>query len=190
MLETSKIREISEATNALSWLRLHYEEIVVRLYSCQCKASTMLRDPTKSTGDAWEVVRSGLAKARLSTGRLDDQHELWQRAEDLVHIIANDDSQSRANLDPGSPPSLGDRSGSASMFKPLDILLVFLSKYFIRKSRADKSPCLPMHTWHAVKSRRSLSFFGSGSRVGLSDNPESGRPSRVRRGQWRRSERG
>lgn len=112
MLETKESREVSEAADALSWLRLHYEEIVVRLYSCQCKASIMLRDPTKSTGDAWDVVRQGLAEARSSTGLLDGEHELWRKAEDLVESIANEGGQGRGVLDQGAPSSVENRSGS------------------------------------------------------------------------------
>ncbi|CAM9851512.1 unnamed protein product [Scytosiphon promiscuus] len=110
MLDASKHRQVSEATDALSWLRLHYEEIAVRLYSCQCKASIMLRDPTKSTGDAWNIVRSSLEEARSSRGSLDGEDELWRKAEDLVKTIADEDSQTRTNSDPGAPLSLENRT--------------------------------------------------------------------------------
>lgn len=106
--------EVAAAAEALSSLRLHYEEILVRLYSCQSNANSIVRDPAKSTADLWEVVRRGLADARLSTGPLDGDHELWQKAEHLVKCNSNDGGQSGADLNLGASSS-ETHSGAAQI---------------------------------------------------------------------------
>eukprot|EP00752_Nemacystus_decipiens_P017564 g15739.t1 len=97
--------KVAAAAEALSSLRLHYEEILVRLYSCQSNANSIVRDPAKSTEDLWEVLRRGLADARLSTGPLNCDHELWQKAEHLVKCITNDGGRSEADFNPGASTS-------------------------------------------------------------------------------------
>ena len=87
----------------------------MRLYSCQSNADRMVRDPAKSTADLWEVVRRGLADARLSAGGLDCDHELWQKAERLVKCNANDGGQIEADLNSGTPSS-ENNSGAAQIF--------------------------------------------------------------------------
>lgn len=108
--------EVAAAAEALCSLRLHYEEILVRLYSCQSNANSIVRDPAKSTADLWEVVRRGLADARSSTGPLNCDHELWQKAEHLVKCNADDGGQSEADLNPGTSSS-ENHSGATQMFR-------------------------------------------------------------------------
>lgn len=103
--------EVAAAAEALSSLRLHYEEILVRLYSCQSNAHSIVRDPAKSTADLWEVVRQGLADVRLSTGPLNCDHELWRKAEHRVQYNANDGGQREADLNRGASSS-GNDSGA------------------------------------------------------------------------------
>lgn len=107
--------EVAAAAEAISSLRLHYEEIVVRLFSCQSNTNSILRDPTKSLAHLWGVVRRDLADARLSTGPLNYDHELWQKAEHLVKCNANDD-QREADLNPGASSS-ENLSGAAQIVR-------------------------------------------------------------------------
>lgn len=86
----------------------------MRLYSCQNNASSVVRDPAKSTADLWEVVRQGLADARMSTGPLNRDHELWQKAEHLVKCNTNDGGQGEADLNPGASTS-DNPSGAAQI---------------------------------------------------------------------------
>ncbi|CAM9515573.1 unnamed protein product [Ectocarpus sp. 12 AP-2014] len=102
---TSASGEMTAAAEAISSLRLHYEEIVVRLYSCQSNASSLLRGPSKSAADAWEALRQGLAEARLSTGPLNCDQNLWQKAEDLVETMAKEVDETGAALESGKSPS-------------------------------------------------------------------------------------
>lgn len=108
--------EVAAAAEALSSLRLHYEEILVRLYSCQSNANSIVRDPAKSTVDLWEAVRRGLADARLSTGPLSCDHELWQKAGHLVKCNTNDSGHSEADLNLGASTS-ENHSGAAQLFR-------------------------------------------------------------------------
>lgn len=112
---TSASGEMTAAAEAISSLRLHYEEIVVRLYSCQSNASSLLRDPSKSAADAWEAVRQGLAEARLSTGPLNCDQNLWRKAEDLVETMANEIGETGAALESGKSPTENNNPGSCVM---------------------------------------------------------------------------
>lgn len=120
---TNASGEMTAAAEAISSLRLHYEEIVVRLYSCQSNASSLLRDPSKSAADAWEAVRQGLAEARLSTGPLncDDDQNLWRKAEDLVETMANKAGETGAALASGKSPSSEDNNPGACVTHAVDV---------------------------------------------------------------------
>ncbi|CAM9346800.1 unnamed protein product [Pylaiella littoralis] len=101
----SSSSEISAAAEALSSLRLHYEEALVRLYSCQSNAISVMRDPSKNTADFWGNLRQGLADARSATEALSCDNKLWRKAEDLVESNANGDNRSGADLGLGVPSS-------------------------------------------------------------------------------------
>lgn len=83
--------DIPAVAESLSALRLHFEETVVRLYSCQRSVSTILRDPAASSEEAWEGVRHELADALESTRTGGTDEELWRKAEQLV------DSKTKGN---------------------------------------------------------------------------------------------
>lgn len=120
---------MTAAAEAISSLRLHYEEIVVRLYSCQSNAISLLRDPSKSAADAWEAVRQGLAEARLSTGPLNCDQNLWQKAEDLVETMANEVGETGAALEPGKSPSSEKNDPGACVMHPVDVWLLVLMHF-------------------------------------------------------------
>lgn len=88
--------EIASIAEALSSLRLHYEETVVRLYSCQSDVSDMLRDPASSAADAWDVVHTGLTDARIAMEACDK--EQWRKAEDLVGALSTMRPKSSSTL--------------------------------------------------------------------------------------------
>lgn len=110
--EPSASGEISSAAEALSALRLHYEETVVRLYSCQCSASTMLRDPATSKADAWKVIHHELADAKVSTESVNCNSELWRKAEQLVGSLAKEDGDDGTDLGVGASPDSGHPLGT------------------------------------------------------------------------------
>ena len=110
--EPSATGEIPSAAEALSALRLHYEETVVRLYSCQCSASTMLRDPTTSKADAWKVIHHELVDAKLSTESVNCNSELWRKAEELVGFLAQEDGEDGADLGLGASTGSEHPSGT------------------------------------------------------------------------------
>lgn len=85
--------EVAVAADALSSLRLHYEETIVRLFSCQRSVSAILRDPASSRADTWEVVRRDLADARA----LDCGDALWRNVEQLVGSLATEGERSGAD---------------------------------------------------------------------------------------------
>lgn len=74
-----------------------------------------MRDPAKNTTEFWEVIRQGLADARLSTEALNCDDELWRKAEDVVKSNADWDGQSGADLSQGASSS--ENHSGAQMFK-------------------------------------------------------------------------
>lgn len=124
--ETSASRDIASAAEALSELRLHYEEAVVRLYSCQSSASTMLRDPTTSKADAWKVIHQELADAKMSTESVNCNSEVWRKAEELVGSLAKEDGEDGAEL--GVDASTGPEPPSGTIQRPFGVLLFFIAQ--------------------------------------------------------------
>lgn len=84
----------------------------MRLYSCQCSASTMLRDPATSKADAWKVIHHELVDAKLSTESVNCSSELWRKAEELVGSLAQEDGEDRADLGLGASPGSEHPSGT------------------------------------------------------------------------------
>lgn len=97
--------QVAAVAETLSSLRLQYEEIVVRLYSCQSNVSKIMRDPANDTADLWEAVHQGLLDARLLTEPLSSDNELWRTAEHLVESNTNKGGFGGPNLDPSASAS-------------------------------------------------------------------------------------
>lgn len=108
--------DVAATAVTLSSLRLQYEEAVVRLYSCQSGVSAILRDPTNSTAEGWEVVRRELCDARVATGATSGSDELWGKAERLITSLAKADGAIGADLIPDASPSSVNASGVYIMF--------------------------------------------------------------------------
>lgn len=106
--EPDSRRDIEATAEALSALRLHYEDVLVRLYFCQRDVSFMLRDPARRNEDGWIAVREGLAQARAAIESPDrvSESELWERLEKLVECSERDGVQSGTDLSPGASSSL------------------------------------------------------------------------------------
>lgn len=175
----SSSSEISAAAEALSSLRLHYEEALVRLYSCQSNAISVMRDPSKNTADFWGNLRQGLADARSATEALNCDNKLWRKAEDLVESNANGDDRSGADLSLGVPSS--EAHSGVPMFTARTLLAICTF------DRILTSPYLPRPL---KPSCRYLSSPGSRGGVDLPGSLERRRPLRVRGWKLRRGNEG
>lgn len=104
-------RDIEATAEALSALRLHYEEVLVCLYFCQRNVSFMMRDPARRNEDGWNAVRERLAQARAAIESPDrvSESELWERLENLVERSDHDNVQGETDLNPGASSSLLSR---------------------------------------------------------------------------------
>lgn len=112
-------RDIEATAESLSALRLHYEEVLVRLYFCQRNVSFMMRDPANRNEDGWSAVREGLAQARaaIETPARVSEIELWERLEKLVECSERDNVQSENDLNPGASSSLLNRGTWKSVWQ-------------------------------------------------------------------------
>lgn len=99
----SDSRDTPAVAEAVSALRLRYEEIVVRLYICQNRVHTVLRDPACGTKGTWKGIKEALGDA-MESMRTKGDEDLWWRAESLIRgDEVTQDSRDIDTPDPDHP---------------------------------------------------------------------------------------